>query len=394
MAGYELIGKEEQEAINEIFEKGGGTLFRHGFEKMRNGIYKADEFEKEFAKKFNVNYARAVSSGTAALLVALKALGVKQGDEVITQSFTFVATVEAIIEAGAVPVITEINKTLNMDPADLEKKITSKTKVIIPVHMMGVSCQMKEIMEVARKHNIAVLEDTAQAIGGTYQDKYLGAIGDMGIYSFDFGKNLTTGEGGMVVTNNKELYLMAKEYSDHGHEGNPNFPRGEDTRRMPGFNFNITELQGAIGLAQLKKFDWAQEKQKQNKDKIKNAIKDLPGIDFRELPDEKGDCGDSLVFFMENPEKAKMFAKSLAEKGFGTKNIPSAFNWHFAGTWDHMLPQFEIYKGKDLTKVWEKSFNIVKGAIALPILIKMDEDQINKLVEAIKEIFNRVNEEL
>jgi len=132
MPGFELIGKEERDAVNEVFDNG-GVLFRHGFEKMRNGFYKVDEFEKEFAKKFNVNYSRAVTSGTAALKVALKVLGVKPRDEVITQSFTFVATVEAIIDIGAIPVITEVNETLNMDPEDLKTKITDKTTAIIPV---------------------------------------------------------------------------------------------------------------------------------------------------------------------------------------------------------------------------------------------------------------------
>lgn len=389
MAGFELMGKEERDAVNEVFDKS-GVLFRHGFEKMRNGIYKVDEFEREFAKKFNVQYARAVTSGTAALLVSLKALGVKPGDEVITQSFTFVATVEAIIEAGAIPVITEINKTLNMDPGDLERKVTKRTRVIIPVHMMGVSAQMEEIMAIAKKHNLFVLEDSAQAIGGEYKRKKLGTIGDVGIFSFDFGKALTTGEGGMVITNNKEIYLRAKEYSDHGHEGNPNFPRGEDTRRMSGFNYNMIELQGAIGLVQLKKLGYGQSQQKENKKKIKNGIENIPGIEFREIPDSEGACGDNLVFFLDSKEKAEKFAKILQEKGIGTNILPSAIKWHFAGTWDHMLPQFDRYNGKNLMEEWRKSYEILNRAIAVSIPIKMDDNRINNIIDTLTQIFKEI----
>lgn len=382
MPGFELIGKEEREAVNEVFDKG-GVLFRHGFEKLRNGVYRVDEFEKEFAKKFSVKYARAVSSGTAALLVALKSLGIKPGDEVITQSFTFVATVEAIITAGATPVITEVNRTLNMDPADLERKITNKTKAIIPVHMLGVGAQMDEIISIAKKRNIPVLEDTAQAIGGEYKGKKLGTIGDVGIYSFDFGKTMTTGEGGMVVTNNKEIYLRAKEYSDHGHQENPDVPRAEDTRRISGFNFSMAELSGAIGLVQLRKLDFMISLQRKNKNKIKKRIKDIAGIEFRDLPDPEGDCGDCLVFFVTDKEKAKRIAKTFQELGIGTKNIPSAITWHFVGTWNHIFPEYNKQYQGDLMRIWEKSYQILGRAISLPIMLKMGNEQIDKIVDII-----------
>lgn len=389
MPGFELIGKEERKAVNEVFEKGKGILMRHSFEKERK-FYKVAEFEREFAKKFNIQYARAVTSGTAALKIALKALEVGPGDEVITQSHTFVATVEAIIDAGAIPVLTEINKTLNMDPQDLRSKINEKTKAIIPVHMLGVPCQMDEILEIAKERNIPILEDTAQALGGEYRGKKLGTIGEVGIFSFDFAKPLTTGEGGMVVTNDRELYLRAKEYSDHGHEENPNFPRGEDTRKRAGFNYNMMELQGAIGLAQLKKLDYAMEKQRENKRKIKEALKEISQIEFRELPDPAGEIGDTLVFFLENKEKAQKFAKLWQEKGFGTKNLPSALKWHFADTWEYMIGDYKRYKNKDFKKLWPKSAEILYRTIAIPIMIKMSDDDLQKVTKTIKEILRQL----
>ena len=156
MPGFELIGKEEQNEINDLFDKS-GILFRHGFDNLRNGVYKVREFEKNFSKYMSANDALALTSGTAALKVALEALGITSGDEVITSAFTFVATVEAIVETRAVPVIANIDKTLNISVTDIESKITSKTKAIIIIHMLGVATDMDGIMELANKHSLKVI---------------------------------------------------------------------------------------------------------------------------------------------------------------------------------------------------------------------------------------------
>lgn len=380
MPGFELINEEEKKAVDEVFDRG-GVLSRYGLDAKREKIFRVDEFEKEIAKKMGAKYCLCVSSGSAALKLVLFAMGVRRGDEVITQSFTFIATVEAILELGAVPVITEVDKTLNMDPEDLEKKITSKTKVIIPVHMGGVSAKMDEIMAIAKKHNIFVLEDSAQAMGATYKGKHLGTIGDAGIYSLDIGKAVTTGEGGLLITNKEEIWRKAREYSDHGHENNPNFLRGEDTRTYWGFNYKATEIQGAIGLVQLKKLDYILETQRKNKKRIKEAISDIKNIEFRELPDVEGDAGDTFIFFVESREKASKFAKLLSEQGLGTKNLPDAVSWHFAGTWTHIFPDCSI---------WPKSEETLRRAIAIPIMVKMDEGQIKKIIKAIHEISEKI----
>ncbi len=384
MPGWEHIGKEEQEEIKEIFEKGGGVLFRHSFDNLRNGVFKVKQFEQEFAQAFGVKYGRAVTSGTAALKVALVALGVKPGDEVITQSYTFVATAEAIIDIGAIPVFTDVNETLNMDSQDLEKKITSRTKVILPVHMMGGAAQLDEIMAIAQKHNLKVLEDTAQAIGGEYRGRKLGTIGDMGIFSFDFAKMMTTGEGGMVVTNDEKLYKMAKEYSDHGHEENPHVPRGEDTRTIIGFNYNMNELQGAVGLAQLRKLSKALEAQRENRLKLKGHVKNVSGMVIRESGDESGDAADVLVVFFDSEEKAHQCAAELKKIGGGPKLLPGAIQWHFAGTWDYMLRGMELYDGKKAEDLWPYSAALLKRAVAVPILMKMDDEKIKLIAEILK----------
>jgi len=386
MPGAELIGKEELDEIKDVFDKG-GVLYRYGLPEARS---KVRQFEKEFQKKLNVKYAQAVTNGTSALLAALRALNIKPGDDVITQSFTFIATVEAIIERGAIPVITEVNKTLNMDPDDLESKITPTTKAIIPVHMAGAPAQMDEIMSIAREHDIPVLEDAAQTVGGTYKGKYLGAIGDIGIFSFDYGKPLTTGEGGMCVTNNESLFLTARAYSDHGHEQNPNLPRGRDTRQIGGLNFRMMELEGAIGLAQLRKLDYIVKRLRENNKKVKRGIEDLPGIEFREVPDPKGEVGDSLIFFLESRKAAEKFAELFRKEGYNTKNLPDAIDWHFVGTWGHIFRSYGRYKGKDLEKLWGKSADLLRRAIAIPILVKMGDDGINRLTNTIRETLKKI----
>ncbi|MFA5147195.1 MAG: DegT/DnrJ/EryC1/StrS family aminotransferase [Candidatus Omnitrophota bacterium] len=390
MPGFELIGKEERQAVLDIFDKYGGVLFKHGFDGLRNGSFKVAEFQKAFAEKFGAAHAQAVTSGSVALKVALQALGISPGDEVVTQSFTFVATAEAIMECGAVPVITEIDETLNMDPEDLKKRITKKTKAVVPVHMYGSAARMDEITAIAKAAGLKVLEDAAQAIGGRYKGKPLGTIGDAGAFSFDFGKAVTTGEGGMVVTNDMATYLRAMELADHGHQNNPKFPRGEDTRRIPGFNYRMNELQGAIGLVQLGKLDLAIGEQKKNKTKIVAGIRGIKGLKLRAFADQEGETADTLTFTLATQDKARRFVEKLKERRLGTKNLPDAFKWHFAGTWDHMLPAIPLYRGKDLAGLWPKSRDLLERTVALPVNIKMSDEQIGRVIDSIRDISKEV----
>ena len=387
MPGFELVGQEEQDAVNEIFEKSNGVVFAHGFDALRNNIFRVRDLEKEVANKVNSKYAQAVSSGSTALKVALKALGVKSGDEVITQSFTFVATVEAILEMGAIPVIVDIDKTLNMCPKSFENAITDKTKVVIPVHMLGVTAQMNKIVDIAKKNNILILEDSAQGLGGKFDGKYLGTIGDMGTYSFDGGKTVICGEGGLVVTNDESKYITARAYHDHGHEYSTTKGRGVEDALCSGFNYRMSELQAAFGLAQFKKLDCILESQKQNQIKLKNAILDI-GFEFRTIPDEEGDIGDSIVFYLDSKEQAQNFSKKMSEVGLGTKNLPDAIKWHFAKHWQHMFREYDFYN--DGKNHWEKSDDILSRSIALPVMVKMTDEQIEmiatKLLKIAKEV--------
>lgn len=379
MGGAELIGREEKEMVSEVIER--GVLFRYGFNEKRKNIFRTLEFEEAFKKYMGCSFALGVSSGSAALRVALAALGVRKGDEVITQSFTFVATVEAILESGAVPVITEIDKSLNMDPNDLESKITEKTKVIIPVHMLGVPARLNEILAIAIKKNIPVLEDSCQACGSSYHGKKTGTLGAMGAYSFDYVKTITTGEGGMVVTNEKRLYDLARYYHDHGHEHNPEVPRGEDSHSITGFNYRMNEIQGAMGLVQLSRLDYVLAQQRKNKAAIKNAIANISGIEFREQPDPAGDGGDTLAFFLPSAQVAQAFSQALARRKVDTKILPSAMNWHFIGNWNHIIEFCRPYR----LDAWPQSERLLKRAIALPISVMMNQEQIQRVIDGVQQ---------
>lgn len=388
MPGFEVFGEEERAALNEIFDKSGGVVFAHGFGPMRNEIYRVRDFETAFAKKMNSKHGQAVSSGTAALSVALSALGLAPGDEFITQSHTFIATAEAGVLLGAKPVIVDIDDSLNMDPAALEAAITPKTKAIIPVHMLGVGAHMDGIMAVANKHGIAVLEDAAQALGGTYKGKHLGTFGKIGSYSTDSGKTLNTGEGGMVVTSDEELYIAMRSYHDHGHEYSKTLGRGQEAALGIGFNFRMSEMQGAVGIVQLGKLDYIIEKHRENKGRIKSALSGLP-IKFRTIPNPDGDISDSLTFFLETPEDAQKVVAHMAKNGIGTKNIPDALNWHFSRNWSHMAPYLGMSEAA-IANGWQQSHDLLSRAVAMPIMVKMEDERIEKIISTVTDAVNSI----
>ena len=383
MPGYELIGKEEKNQVDEVF-KNGGVLFRHGFDALRNNTFKVREFEVAFAKKMKAKYALAVTSGTAALRVALASIGIKPGDEVITQCFTFVATVEAIIESGAKPICAEIDMTLNMDPKNLKKLITKRTKAVIAVHMLGMPARMLEIKKICKEKGIALIEDTAWGCGGSLGGRSLGTLGDIGTFSFDYAKTMTTGEGGMILFKNKEMYKKAQAWHDHGHENNPKHPRWEDTRSSSGFNFRMMELQGAIGLAQLEKLDIVINKQRQNEQDVWSSISDLECVEKREAPKNSFYTADALIFLLRSSDHAKRCRAKLNSLGINTKILPEAFTWHFAGCWDHM-PQLKAGNRVKLMNRYPVSRGYLSRAISLPIAVHMQKNVGQRVRQAILE---------
>ena len=388
MPGFELVGEEERKAVNNLFSDG-GVLSAQGFNNIRSNRYHVREFEKKFAEYLGVKYAQAVSSGTAALKVALIALGVKPGDEVITQSFTFIAVAEAIIDVGAKPVFINVDQTLNMDFRELEKAITKKTAAIIPVHMLGIPAEQDEIHKIAKKYNLPVLDDACESLGAEWGKEKLGAQADISAWSFDGGKTITAGEGGMITTNNKELFLLVKEYHDHGHMNNSKFPRGRDTHRIHGFNFRMTEIQAVIAKVQLNRLDYIVKKNRQNYLILESALANINGLKFRKIPHNSTPLCDTLIIQLGNKYVADKIVKIMNENNLGTKNVPDAIEWHFAKYWEHMLDKFELTK-TELNKSLEKSSTILECCVAFPIMVKTSEEEMRLKSKKIKDIIESV----
>jgi len=394
MPGFEIFGEEEKKEIMDVLET--GVLFRYEFNEQRKGVFKVREFEEKFAEYCDSSHAQAVTSGTAALKVALKALGIGPGDEVITQGFTFVATWEAILEVGALPVFTEVDATLNMDPEDLKKKISAKTKCIIPVHMLGAQAKIDAIINIAKQHGIPVIEDTAQAAGGRIKGKHLGSFGTCGTFSFDSVKTITTGEGGMIITDDIELWRSMSEYHDHGHDHKVNpGTRGGEGRRFIGFNYRMMELQGAIGLAQLAKLDSIVAAQQKNKSVLKEAASKIPGVAFRELVDEQGDSATFLAFSLQDRDQCQRVNASLRKDGQGAINF-SENTWHFYPQWEHLLEGKTLSaSGYPFTEAGgkkriiydplalPKSSALLDRTLVYPVSIKMSEEKLLDMCRAL-----------
>jgi 8-amino-3,8-dideoxy-alpha-D-manno-octulosonate transaminase len=338
--GYE-IGELEKKAVNDVIDD--KYLFRYyGPANVESRVKK---FEEEFIAKIGVKYGLATNSCTSALIASLVALGVGPGDEVIVPGYTFFASYACIVAAKAVPVIVEVDDSLTIDPDDFERKITPRTKVVIPVHMRGAPCNMTRILDIAKKHNIKVLEDVAQAAGGSFLGKKLGSLGDMGAFSFQYHKIITAGEGGIITTNDQRLIDRSMAYHDTAACWRPGGPAGRFAKAryegelFPGVNFRMSELTGAVLRAQLTRLDSLLERMKTNKSLIKDAISGIKGIEFRRLNDVNGDTSIVLIFYLPSPELAGKFAIALNAEGIGASSLhdKSVPDWHVYSHWDMIL---------------------------------------------------------
>ena len=382
MPGFELIGEEEQRALQDIFSSSSGVLFAHGFDNQRNGIFRVRNFESDLSVRLAAKHCQAVTSGTAAQVVALKAMGVKPGDEVITQAFTFVATVEAILAVGAVPIVVDVDETLNMAPGAFAEAISEKTSCVVPVHMLGNPAEMDDICAIANENNLLIGEDACESLGASYKGVLTGTIGDTGFFSLDFGKTITSGEGGFILTNDPEIYFKMRSFHDHGHDYLEGIPRGLDTATDIGFNYRMTEMQAAVGIEQLKKLDYILSRNRSHKAFLKSGLADRDlAISFRRITDPQGELADTLMFFLEHEQTAAAVVKNLAEEGLGTKNVPDAMNWHFAANWGHIWKD-TAYADCYQTK-WSKSATILNRCVSLPIMVNWTEQDLHRILESI-----------
>lgn len=333
MAGTEFYGAEERKEINDVLET--GIFFRFNHDAQRNGIWKAKEFEAEVAKLVGAKYAHAVSSGSTAVSCALAAAGIGAGDEVIVPPFTYIASVEAVIFAGALPVFAEIDETLCLSAEGIRKAITPKTKAVLLVHMCGQMAQMDEIMAVVKEHNLILVEDAGQAMAASFKGTSTGLFGATGCYSFDFFKIATAGEGGVFVTNNEEAYKLADNYSDHGHSHIGN-NRGMETHPVLGFNYRISELHAAIGLVQTRRVPMIRENNNRIKSKMMQELGKINGVTFAAIPDPNGDSATFLNMMLPNTELAQKVVDSFNANGVSGFNYWYTNMYHFINQWEHI----------------------------------------------------------
>ncbi len=327
--GSAVMDERENAAVLNVLKK--RRLFRF----LSNGAEEseASRVEAWYRERLGCQYALAVNGGTAALIAAMYGVDVGPGDEVIIPAHTFVATAAAVIAAGGVPVLAEIDASLNLDPDDFEEKITPYTRAVIPVHMRGVPARMDEILAVARKHEIVVVEDVAQSNGGSYKGKPLGSLGQVGCFSFQQYKIITSGEGGMVVTNDELIFDRARMQ----HDAAARFWEGDGTRKydfvLSGENYRLSELSAALVWAQCGRLEPLLDHFRMIKKRIVAGVRETPGITLQDVPDPDGECGTTLAFFAPDAESAKRFSAAL-----NAENIA-------CGTmYDNTIPDRHIYK--------------------------------------------------
>ena len=397
MPGFEFFGAEERKEVNDVLQT--GILMRYGFDGARNGIWKSQELEKAICETFGSEYAHLTSSGTAALTTAMAALGVGAGDEVIMPAFTFVASFEAILSVGAIPVLVDVDDTLTLNPEAVKAAITPQTKCIMPVHMCGSMADLDALKAICAEHNLFLLEDACQSIGGTYKGKKLGTIGDAGTFSFDFVKTITCAEGGVVMTNNKDVLTKCDGFTDHGHD-HLGVDRGADLHPFIGYNFRISELHAAVGLAQIRKLDTFLSIQKRNHTRLKNILATVPEISFRRIPDTDGDSCTFLSWFLPTEEATKAFVMEMKAQGL----MPGNFywfdnNWHYIKKWDHLKRAKSLYplsldQQLSLMNLGSKDFSasdaVMGRCISTAISLLWNDEQIDAKGNKILEVVNQV----
>lgn len=308
------VSEEEKRAVCEVLEE--KVLFRYHDRKNRKS--KVTEFEERFAAHIGTNHALALNSGTSALIAGLVGAGIGPGDEVIIPAYTFVATPASVVAAKAIPVIAEVDDSLTLDPDDFERKITKHTKAVIPVHMRGAPSDMDTIMEIARRRGIAVIEDTAQACGASYHGKRLGGFGEAGCFSLQMSKVITSGEGGVMTTDDPDLYERARMYHDAAVRF---WDQDTEMPAFPGVNFRMSEVTGALILVQLSRLENLLARMRANKARIKGQIEPRDGLRFRTVHDEQGEAAVCIIFYLGDAGAARRFGEAIRAEGIGAGTI-------------------------------------------------------------------------
>jgi dTDP-4-amino-4,6-dideoxygalactose transaminase len=325
------VGHEELRALERVIRS--RNLFR--YYGVGDGPAEVTSFETEFAAHMGAAHALAVNAGSSALICGLIGSGVGPGDEVIVPAYTWNATPNAVIAAGAVPVLAEVDDSLTIDPADVERKITPRTKAIVPVYMRGAVGDLGALTGIAQRHGLAVVEDACQAAGATFEGRPVGTFGDAGAFSLQFNKIITTGEGGVMITNRRDVYELAIEVHDCAGP----VRQGGDPPRFPGWNFRASELLGAVARVQLTRLDGLLERMRANHARLAAAVAELPGLTLRRSNDPAGDAGMAMIAFAETPALAAGAVRALQAEGVPAMLIydPGFVDLHVYPYWRPVL---------------------------------------------------------
>ena len=328
--GMEL-GDEELEALADVIRS--KNVFR--YYGVGEGPHQVAEFEREFAAHLGARHALCVNAGSSALICGLIGAGVGRGDEVIVPAYTWNATANAVIASGAVPVLGEVDESLTLDPEDVVRKVTPRTKAILPVHMRGAPADMDALCAIAGERGLAIVEDVCQAAGATFRGRRLGTFGDAGAFSLQFNKIITTGEGGVLITDRDDLYDLAIDV----HDCAGSVRRGTGLPQFPGWNFRASELQGAVARVQLTRLDSLLERMRANQTWLTSRIGELPGLRLRRGNDEGGDAGICLIAFAETPALASEAVDALRAEGVDAIQLysPAVIDLHVYPFWKPVL---------------------------------------------------------
>ncbi|WP_088341038.1 DegT/DnrJ/EryC1/StrS family aminotransferase [Robiginitalea sediminis] len=396
MPGFEKFGDAERQSVSEVLDN--GVLMRYGFGPMRNGHWKAREMEQALAARMQVPHAHLVSSGTAALTVALASAGVGAADEVILPTFTFVASFEAVLALGAVPVLCDIDDTLTLCPGAVEAAIGPRTRAIMPVHMCGSMANLDALKALVEQYGLVLVEDACQAIGGTYRGKPLGSLGDVGCFSFDYVKTITCGEGGGIITHSQAIYEKAQAYSDHGHD-HIGQDRGAEGHPHLGYNYRISELHAAVGLAQLRRLDDFLGIQESHYTQFRNALEGISGLEFRRVPEGGVENYSFLNVFLPDATKARKAHAALAEAGIDGVFYWYDNNWHYHRKWDHLkelkslgaLPEAAregIQSRKHMS--FEQSDHWMSRTLSILVKLSWEAGEVAARARTLREVLSRV----
>lgn len=368
-----FIGDEELDALKRLFERKRFYRYQASYQS------ECDLFEKEFSEYAGVPYSLILSSGTNAIMLALLAAGVKPGDEVLVPTYTFVATATAVIQAGAIPVLVDVDKNLSLDLNSAKSKISEKTKAVILVHMDGLVANISETKKFCEGNSLVFIEDVAQAIGARYENKVVGSFGDFGCYSLNENKNISCGEGGIVITRDRVSYEKLFCLHDTPAQFNPTKKDFfKEITPFIGFSMRVSEIQGAIMRVQLGRLSYIMDELKKRKLILKRALADIGGVDVISGYSD-GECCSSIHLFFPDQEKANYFGKKLRDNGFlfipvTTRPAHASWKWnHLLGERSHIQEAVNPYNRTEKNYSYHIS-NYLQSVDILMKTLKMDID--------------------